>query len=284
MIVILCYKNGRTTYEEGFPPIEVLLVTWGELINLETYFQLRKSNLRLVKEFLVNLSVEVRLPESVEFRKVYVRGKSVELSPAVINKALGRGVIESVNEELSLDVIAKELLLAKSRSGLSRSCYPLGISILKHAETCVVKLPISFPSLLTEIILQQHHQILRTDEVAMSKGVPITLDHRLFLEPHVPYIVVPSSRTSAPAHVGEYGTKVIIAELQEVSKALQETIKINTARKLKVDVLLLKLQEEEGQGGEPSVDTTATQDASTDEEGGSEESAEESEGESSSED
>ncbi|XP_057447248.1 uncharacterized protein LOC130739046 [Lotus japonicus] len=64
---------------------------------------------KLVRKFLVNLSVEVGLAESVEFRKVFVRAKCVEFSPAVINKALGRSVVEFVDEELSLDVIAKEI-------------------------------------------------------------------------------------------------------------------------------------------------------------------------------
>ncbi|XP_057444112.1 protein gar2-like [Lotus japonicus] len=70
----------------------------------------------------------------------------------------------------------------------------------------------------------------------------------------------------------------------EVSKALQEIIRMSTARKLKVDALLLKLQEEERQRGEQSAATTGAQDESNEEEEGSEESAEESGEESSSED
>ncbi|XP_057448468.1 uncharacterized protein LOC130740000 [Lotus japonicus] len=176
---------------------------------------------RLVKEFLVNLSMEVGLPESVEFRKVFVRAKCVEFSPAVSNQALGRNVVDFVDEELSLDVVAKDI------------------------SAC------------------QHPQIIRADEVAMPKGVPISLDHRLFMEPHVPDIVVPFRRTSVPAYVSDSGTKAIIAELMDVSKVLKETIKISTARKIKVDALLLKLQEEEGQEGEPSGAATAPQDAGT---------------------
>ncbi|XP_057426115.1 uncharacterized protein LOC130719511 [Lotus japonicus] len=286
---------------------------------------------RLVREFLVNLSVEVGLPESVEFRKVFVRAKCVEFSPAVINKALGRSVVEFVDEELSLDVVAKEITAGQVKkwpikkllstgtlsvkyailnrigavnwvptqhtSGVSttlaRLIYKIATSTdfdfgafvfeqtLKHADTCAMKLPISFPSLLTEIILQQHPQIIRADEVALPKGVPITRDQRLFMEPHVLDIAVPFRRTSAPAHVSESGTKAIIAELMDVSKALQENIRINTARKLEVDALLLKLQEEEGLEGEQSGAATAPQHANTEEEGESEESIEETEGESS---
>ncbi|XP_057418575.1 uncharacterized protein LOC130712775 [Lotus japonicus] len=220
--------------------------------------------------------------------------------------------VEFVDEELSLDVIAKEITAGQvkkwpikkllstgnlsvkyailNRIGavnwvptqhtfgvsatLAKLIYRIGTSTdfdfgsfvfeqtLKHADTCAMKLPVSFPYLLTEIILQQHPQIIKADEVSMPKGVPITLDHRLFMEPHVPNIAVPSSRTSAPA---------------------SETIKISTARKLKVDVLLLKLQEEDSPGGEPSGAATTTHEASTEEEEGSEESIEETEEDSSSE-
>ncbi|XP_057444374.1 uncharacterized protein LOC130736577 [Lotus japonicus] len=54
-----------------------------------------------------------------------------------------------------------------------------------------------------------------------------------------------------------------------------ETIRVSTARMLKVDALLLKLQEEERQGGEQRAAATAADDESSEEEEGSEESAEE---------
>ncbi|XP_057444278.1 uncharacterized protein LOC130736465 [Lotus japonicus] len=274
---------------------------------MKTILKVGRCYEKLVREFLVNLSVEVGLPESVEFRKVFVRAKCVEFSPVVINKALGRSAVEFVDEELSLDVIAKEITAGQvkkwpikkllSTGKLSvKLIYKIGTSTafdfgsfvfeqtLKHADTCAVKLPISFPSLLTEIILQQHPQIIRADEVPLPKGVPITLDQGLFMEPRVIDIVVSFSRTSAPVPVSESSTKVIIAELMAVSKALQETIRISTARKLKVDALLLKLQEEEDQEGEPSGAAAAPQDASTEEEGESEENIEDTEGDSSSDD
>ncbi|XP_057443898.1 uncharacterized protein LOC130736061 [Lotus japonicus] len=269
---------------------------------MKTILKVGRCYEKLVREFLVNLSVEVGLPESVEFRKVCVRAKCVEFSPAVFNKALGRSAVEFVDEELSLDVIAKEITTGQVKKLLStgklsvKLIYKIGTSTafdfgsfvfeqtLKHADTCVVKLPISFPSLLTEIILQQHPQIIRADEVHLPKSVPITLDQRLFMEPHVTDIAVPFSRTSAPAPVSESSTKDNIAELLAVSKALQETIRISTARKLKADALLLKVQEEEGQEGEPSGGGAAPRDASIEEEGESEENIEDTEGDSSSDD
>ncbi|XP_058747235.1 uncharacterized protein LOC131620253 [Vicia villosa] len=45
---------------------------------------------RLVKEFVVNLSEDCGNSKSVDFRKVFVRGKCVSFSPFVINKFLAR--------------------------------------------------------------------------------------------------------------------------------------------------------------------------------------------------
>ncbi|XP_057418557.1 uncharacterized protein LOC130712756 [Lotus japonicus] len=245
---------------------------------------------RLVKEFVVNLSVEVGLLESDEYKKVYVREKRVKFSPDVINKAFGRSATAVADEEPSLDVVAKELTAEQvqkwpkkkllSTGNLSvKLIYKIGNMVpidfgtfvfehtLKHAETCVVKLPISFSSLITEIILQQHPKIVRDDEEAMPKGAPITLDHHLFFGPHVPDIDVPSSKTFASAPMTKSGRRAIIDELQ-----------------VKVDELLLKLEEEEDQEGEPSAANAADADASTDEEEGFDENEEETGEESSSDD
>ncbi|XP_057452484.1 uncharacterized protein LOC130744312 [Lotus japonicus] len=124
---------------------------------------------------------------------------------------------------------------------------------LKHAETCAVKLPVSFPSLLTAIILKQHPHILGVNDVPFPRGNPITLDHRLFLEPHVLDIDLPSNRTSVPASMSASGTKSVLSELEDISKELQETIRVAAARKLKVDALIQCLKEEAGQEGEPAA-------------------------------
>ncbi|XP_057444277.1 uncharacterized protein LOC130736461 [Lotus japonicus] len=121
---------------------------------------------------------------------------------------------------------------------------------LKHAETCAVKLPVSFPSLLTTIILKQHPHVLGVNDVSFPRGNPITLDHHLFLEPHVLDIDLPSNRTSVPVSMSASGTKSVLSELEDISKELQETIRAAAARKLKVDALIQSLKEEAGQEGE----------------------------------
>ncbi|XP_057417979.1 uncharacterized protein LOC130712157 [Lotus japonicus] len=281
----------------------------------KTVMNIGKCYDKLVKEFIVNLSDDVNNSASPEFRKVFVRGKCVNFSPAIINQALERSVVEFVEEEPSLDTVAEELTAGRvkkwpakkplstgflsvkyailNRIGvvnwvpsnhtsavsamLVKPIYRIGTEIaydfgnfvfsqtLKHAETCAVKLPISFPSLLTAIILKQHPNILSADDVPVPKGPLITLDQRLFLEPHVLDIDLPSSRTYAPASVSTSGNNSVISELEAISKELQETIRIASARKFKVDALIQTLKGEAGQEGEPAADAEKEGSAENDE-------------------
>ncbi|XP_058784030.1 uncharacterized protein LOC131658792 [Vicia villosa] len=57
---------------------------------LKTVCNLPKCYEKLVKEFVVNLSEDYGNSRSVDFRKVFVRGKCVSFSPSVINKFLER--------------------------------------------------------------------------------------------------------------------------------------------------------------------------------------------------
>ncbi|XP_057452701.1 uncharacterized protein LOC130744545 [Lotus japonicus] len=151
----------------------------------KTVLDIGKCYGRLVKEFLVNC-----LMMMLVFLEVLSSGKVI-------------GVVNWIPSHHTSTISA---ILAKL-------IYRIGTEIpfhfgslvfaqtLKHAETCDVKLPISFPSLLTAIILKQHPDILRMDDVAVSKGASIPLDHRLFLDPHVLDIDMPSRKTSIPVLV-----------------------------------------------------------------------------------
>ncbi|XP_058741431.1 uncharacterized protein LOC131613808 [Vicia villosa] len=57
---------------------------------LKTVCNIPKCYEKLVKEFVVNLSEDCDNSRSVNFRKVFVRGKCVSFSPSVINKFLER--------------------------------------------------------------------------------------------------------------------------------------------------------------------------------------------------
>ncbi|KAH1266245.1 hypothetical protein GmHk_01G001776 [Glycine max] len=63
----------------------------------------------LVREFIVNISSDISSRKSDEYQKVFVRGKCVKFSPAVINKYLGRPTDGVIDIAVSEHQIAKEI-------------------------------------------------------------------------------------------------------------------------------------------------------------------------------
>jgi hypothetical protein len=69
---------------------------------------------KLVKEFIVNIAEDCDNPLSKEYQKVYVRGKCVEFSPAIINRFLGRkedgySEVEITNNEVCRTITANQV-------------------------------------------------------------------------------------------------------------------------------------------------------------------------------
>ncbi|KAL2990328.1 hypothetical protein AAZX31_11G192800 [Glycine max] len=63
----------------------------------------------LVREFIVNISSDISNRKSDDYQRVFVRGKCVRFSPAVINKHLGRPTDGMVDIDVSEHQIAKEI-------------------------------------------------------------------------------------------------------------------------------------------------------------------------------
>lgn len=159
---------------------------------------------------------------------------------------------------------------------------------MKHGDSFAMKMPIAFPCLLTELILSQHPDLLRPDEKKAPKGNPLNFDYRLFIGTHVKDIEVQSARDSdhsgsVPGNVKEN----ILSELIATSKTLQDTIRISSEQKLKIDKLIQQIVQEQAEEGakdqaedeeaeEPENDDVA-QETSADE-GGSAEEEEDAEG------
>jgi hypothetical protein len=115
---------------------------------------------------------------------------------------------------------------------------------LNHADTYVVKLPIAFPCLLTELILSQHPDILKEQEHQVPSGPPLTVSYRLFTGTHVQDIVLPpgKSKADAASTSQDIGSSTdVLTKLKAVSATLQETIDACTARKANVDALIKSL-------------------------------------------
>ncbi|MCI20181.1 envelope-like protein, partial [Trifolium medium] len=117
--------------------------------------------------------------------------------------------------------LAKLIYLIGTKGKVNFGEYVFNLT-MKQAESFAMKLSIAFPSLITEIILSQHPDILRPDEIESKKPLPLSLDYKLLAGKHVPDIVILKRKDVA----GTSGTLPkatkdgVLAELMEVSKAL----------------------------------------------------------------
>ncbi|KAL5156393.1 hypothetical protein HKD37_U058577 [Glycine soja] len=76
---------------------------------LKTVTKLGDCYESLVREFIVNIPSDITNRKSDEYQRVFVRGKCVRFSPAVINKYLGRPTDGVVDITVSEHQIAKEI-------------------------------------------------------------------------------------------------------------------------------------------------------------------------------
>ncbi|XP_057444035.1 uncharacterized protein LOC130736207 [Lotus japonicus] len=181
---------------------------------MKTVKDLGRCYEKLVRKFIVNIPSDCDDESSVEYNKVFVRGKCVNFSPTVINEYLGRSSEAVIEVESDLHEVAcvitcklvkkwpKKGLLPSRKSTIkysvlnkigaanwvatnhtygvtpqlarliffvgTRAKFDFGNHVfeqtIKHAGSFVVKLPITFPCLLTKLVRQQHPDIVRADE------------------------------------------------------------------------------------------------------------------------
>ncbi|XP_050896528.1 uncharacterized protein LOC127103303 [Lathyrus oleraceus] len=244
----------------------------------------------LVKEFMVTIPDGCDDVKSLDYRKVYVRGNFITFSPVVINKFLGRTEEPQAELEVTDDQVCKEITAKQVKhwpnigklstrklvkyailhrigtinwvptnhtstifTRLGKFIYAIGIrrafdfgkyifeQVLKQAFSTAMKMPICFPSLICWIIMNQHPGIL------------------------LPIDSVPGPATSK---------KSVIAQLKEICKELDDSIRSNTSTKIKLENSIKALMEEEDKevehGGDDNVgadveDSVGGNDAENDE-------------------
>lgn len=118
----------------------------------------------------------------------------------------------------------------------------------KHVDSFAVKLPISFPCLITRIILNQHPEVFHPQETPNKNVTPLTLDKKLFTGTYVLYIVMTKHQGqivggNSPL-VSKETRKGVLLELIKVSKAMKETITASTIKKWNMDGLIKILTNE----------------------------------------
>lgn len=118
---------------------------------------------------------------------------------------------------------------------------------MKHVNSFVVNLPITFPFLIIGIILKQHRNIVHAEEMKNMKPLPLTLGKKPFVGRHVPETMVKHQGQTpggSSSLVSKATKKDVLLELIEVSKSMQETISASTTKKKKVDELIKILNKE----------------------------------------
>ncbi|KAK2404716.1 hypothetical protein QL285_054026 [Trifolium repens] len=245
---------------------------------------------KLVKEFIVNIGEDCDNKLSKEYHQVFVRGKCVQFSPAVINAYLGRREygypgFEPTNNQVCKTITANQVKVwplkgkvpsvmlsvkyailnrigavnwvptshtSTIATGLAKFIYAIGTGanvdfgslifdqIIEHGKSWAIKLAVSFPSLICEIILDQHPNILLPEDVPCKRESPMTLSYKLFEGKHAADIIVPSKKVVHQEKVAStsMNRKTMIITMEAAVKALDE-------QKTELERVIFALKQEE---------------------------------------
>ncbi|XP_058747007.1 uncharacterized protein LOC131619996 [Vicia villosa] len=159
---------------------------------LKTVCNLPKCYEKLVKEFVVNLSEDCGNSMSVDFRKVFVRGKCVSFSPSVINKFLERTdeaqpELEVTDNKVCQVITAKQVNSWPLKEKLTASKLSIKYAML-HKIGAANWVPTNHKSTISTIL--NYH------DVVCKRESPLAFHYKLFQGTHVPNIVMTSADTS----------------------------------------------------------------------------------------
>ncbi|KAK2372233.1 hypothetical protein QL285_073392 [Trifolium repens] len=247
---------------------------------------------KLVKEFIVNIGEDCDNKLNKEYHQVFVRGKCVQFSPAVINAYLGRREygypgFEPTNNQVCKTITANQVKVwplkgkvpsvmlsvkyailnrigavnwvptshtSTIATGLAKFIYDIGTGanvdfgslifdqIIEHGKSWAIKLVVSFPSLICEIILDQHPNTLLPEDVPCKRESPMTLSYKLFEGKHAADIIVPSKKVVHQEKVAStsMNRKTMIITMEAAVKALDE-------QKTELERVIFALKQEEAE-------------------------------------
>ncbi|KAK2452073.1 hypothetical protein QL285_011072 [Trifolium repens] len=247
---------------------------------------------KLVKEFIVNIGEDCGNRLSKEFHQVFVRGKCVQFSPAVINAYLGRREygypgFEPTNNQICKTITANQVrvwpLKGKVPSAmlsikydilnrigaanwvptthsstiaisLAKFVYVVGTGanvdygalifdqIVEHGKSWAIKLVIGFPTLICDIILDQHPNILVPKDTPCKRESPMSLSYKLFEGKHAADIVLPPKKVVPQESVAStsMSRKTMIISMEAAVRALDE-------QKFELEKVISALKKEEAE-------------------------------------
>ncbi|KAK2374492.1 hypothetical protein QL285_075449 [Trifolium repens] len=106
---------------------------------------------------------------------------------------------------------------------------------IKHAKSTAVKLPIAFPTLLCDLILEQQPALKTVDDVAKPREAPLSFHFKLFAKHHAPDIVG-TSGTQAPE---------VTMSRKDIVVALKDTCVMLDEKKALFEKMIAALEREE---------------------------------------
>ncbi|KAK2410131.1 hypothetical protein QL285_045517 [Trifolium repens] len=247
---------------------------------------------KLVKEFIVNIGEDCGNRLSKEFHQVFVRGKCVQFSPAVINAYLGRREygypgFEPTNNQICKTITANQVKVwplkgkvpsamlsvkyailnrigaanwvptthsSTIATNLAKFMYAVGTGanvdygalifdqIVEHGKSWAIKLVIGFPTLICDIILDQHPNILVPEDTPCKRESPMSLSYKLFEGKHAADIVLPPKKVVPQESVTStsMNRKAMIITMEAAVKALDE-------QKTELERVILALKQEEAE-------------------------------------
>ncbi|KAK2435920.1 hypothetical protein QL285_020945 [Trifolium repens] len=261
---------------------------------------------KLVKEFIVNIGEDCDNRLNKEFHQVFVRGKCVQFSTAVINAYLGRREygypgFEPTNNQVCKTITANQVKVwplkgkvpsvmlsvkyailnrigsvnwvptshtSTIATSLAKFIYAIGTGatvdfgslifnqIIEHGKSWAVKLAISFPSLICDIILDQHPNILLPEDVPCKRESPMALSYKLFEGKHAADITVLPKKVTPAGKVASssMNRKTMIISTEAAVKALDE-------QKIELEKVITALKQEEAEEEGLIADNAGVHDA-----------------------
>ncbi|XP_050885588.1 uncharacterized protein LOC127091090 [Lathyrus oleraceus] len=158
------------------------------------------------------------------------------------------GELEATDNEVCREITARQVKGWPIKKHLPARKLTVNYAILHkiaaanwHASTNAVKLPIAFPSMICGIILNQHPDILRSNDLPSRRKPALSVHYKLFEGCHVEDIVMTSAMKKPVLKVGT------IAELKETCKEMSEGIRVATTRKQSLEALIASLEQAKGE-------------------------------------
>ncbi|CAJ2671712.1 unnamed protein product [Trifolium pratense] len=206
---------------------------------MKTVVGLDKCYDRLVKEFLINVAANYNeVCKNLTGGRIKVwpskaKLAATSLSPffAVLNRIAAHNWVPTTHSGDVARGLGKFIYVVGTKAKFDYGSYFFQ-ETLSHALTYAVEKPVALPTLLCNIILEQHPDILRSTDVPCKRKGVLVIEQRLL------------DGTNAAAGVGTsvqaeaLSRKQMISDLTETSRALE-------ARKLKIDRVIEALKAEE---------------------------------------